>query len=738
MSTSITSEINRRDFLAAAGGLTFSLALGAGLSGASHGAQAAGEQIKPNAWVTIGVDDTITVITPVGEMGQGTLTTLPLILAEELDANWSKVRADYAPLNPKLYGNAHPVLNGGQASVASIAVAGYFTPLRIAGAQARRVLMQAAASKWNVPIEELTTESSTVIHAKSGRHMSYGEIARFAEMPAELPAITVTDLKKPGQYRLIGRADIGRTDVPSKVDGSAKYGIDVMVPGMVYATVLESPLEGAHPDFVNTAEAMAVPGITHVLPLPFGVAVVGNTVEATHMARVILKPKVTWNTAGAVAAGFDSGKARQEYARNGQDPNAKTMEAFKKGDVGPAFSSAAKVIEGTYFTEHTYHAQMEPMNCTARVAEDGQSAEIWVGTQAPGAIAGAAAGVLKTTPDKIRIHQYLMGGGYGRRMVADIAAQAVVIANVTKKTVKLILTREDDMAAGRPRPMTHHAMRAAFDAQGNLVGWRHRIVAENVDAIALPPRFVATGGRDYIGWNGMELPNYAILNWMAEGVREIRGMRVQSFRGIGSSHNKFAVESFIDEIAYARKMDPLALRLELTQGDARANAVIKAAAEMSEWNRKRSGRALGIAFANYHGTLAAGVAEISLDRASGKIKVHNYWTAVDPGLVIQPTHALAQLEGASVWGLSVALLERLDIKDGAPVQSNFNDYPVLRMSDMPEIHTRIVASQAAPTGMGEIGVAAVAPAIGNALFSLTGKRIRELPMSPAAVKKTLA
>jgi isoquinoline 1-oxidoreductase beta subunit len=213
---------------------------------------------------------------------------------------------------------------------------------------------------------------------------------------------------------------------------------------------------------------------------------------------------------------------------------------------------------------------------------------------------------------------------------------------------------------------------------------------------------------------------------------------VQPFRGIGTAHNKFAVESFIDEIAHARKMDPLALRLELTRDDARASGVLKAAAEMADWKRKRKGRALGIAFANYHGTLAAGVAEISLDRATGKIKVHNYWTAVDPGLAIQPTHVMAQLEGAAVWGLSVALLERLDFKDGAAVQSNFNDYPVLRMSDMPEIHTRIVASQAAPTGMGEIGVAAVAPAIGNALFSLTGKRVRELPMSPAAVKKALA
>jgi isoquinoline 1-oxidoreductase beta subunit len=394
-------------------------------------------------------------------------------------------------------------------------------------------------------------------------------------------------------------------------------------------------------------------------------------------------------------------------------------------------------VQATYWSEHTYHAQMEPMNCTARVNEDG-TADIWVGTQAPGGIVAVATNVLKTTPDKIRVHQQLLGGGFGRRIAPDIAAQAVVIANVVKKPVKLLLTREDDMAAARPRPMTHHVMRATLGADGRIAGWKHRIVAENVDAIAAPPRFQATGGKDYIGWNGSDLPHYAIPHYVSEGVREIRGMRVQPFRGIGAGHNKFAQESFLDEIAAARNMDPLALRLELTRDEPRAMQVLKTVAEMSDWKRKRPGRALGLAFADYHGTLSAGVAEISLDRASGKIKVHNYWVAVDPGLAIQPQNVLAQVEGAVVWGLSVALLEQLDIRDGAVVQSNFNDYPVLRMSDMPEIHTSLVVTQAPPTGMGEIGVAAVAPAIGNALFALTGKRVRQLPMSPKAVKALMA
>jgi isoquinoline 1-oxidoreductase beta subunit len=734
------SGLKRREFLA--GGLSFSIVLGTGLAASadSSQAQAASAGLRPNVWVTIGTDDSVVVMTPTGEMGQGTTTALPMILAEELDADWSKVRIEYAPPNPRVYGNPHPLLNGGQASLASIAIPGYFTPLRIAGAQARRVLMNAAAGRWGVPVGELSTDSGVVIHAASGRRLRYGEIAAFATVPAELPTVTVADLKKPEQYKLIGRADLGRTDVQSKVNGQAQFGIDVMVPDMVYATLLVSPMDGARPDAVNTAEAMAVPGVIQVMSLPFGVAVLANSVQATRIARNVLKAKVTWNTSETRlnAVNFDSDKAKEDYARNGRSADAKPMSAYKKGEADQALASAARVIESTFWSEHTYHAQMEPMNCVARVAPDGQSAEVWVGTQAPVLAAMAASNVLKTTPDKIRLHQMVMGGGYGRRITPDVIAQTVAIANASKRTVKLILTREDDLAAARPRPMTHHVMRAGLDAQGKLVGWKHRIVAENVDAVAAPPRFAATGGKDYIGWQGSDMPYYNIANWESEGVRELRGMRVHAFRGIGAGHNKFAIESFLDEVALARKMDPLALRLELTQDSPRARAVIEAVAEMSDWKRKRQGRALGLAFADYHGTVAAGVAEVSVDRSTGQIKVHQYWTAADPGLVIQPESVLGQLEGGAVYGLSVALLEELTIKGGAVQQTNYHDYPVLRMADMPEIHTRLVKSSAAPTGMGEAGVGPVAPAIANAVAQLTGRRPRELPMSPARVKKVLA
>ncbi len=336
------------------------------------------------------------------------------------------------------------------------------------------------------------------------------------------------------------------------------------------------------------------------------------------------------------------------------------------------------------------------------------------------------------------MHQQFLGGGYGRRIWPDAAIQATILSNITKKPVKLILTREEDIAAARPRPMTHHVLKAGLDAKGNVVGWHHRLVSENVDAVAAPPRFKATGGKDYIGARGLDQAFYAIPNALAEYVREDRGMRVHAWRGIGSGYNKFAAEAFLDEVAAAAGKDPLALRLELTKDKPRANAVLKAVAEMSDFKRKRPGHGMGIAFSDYHDTLSAGVAEVSLDAKTGKIKVHNYWIAVDPGTVIQPDNVHAQLESAVIYGLSAALIEEFAVKDGAVQATNFDSYPVMRMSEVPEIHTKIVVTDNPPSGMGEIGVMTVAPAIANAMFQLTGKRLRHLPMTAERVKKTLA
>jgi isoquinoline 1-oxidoreductase beta subunit len=465
------------------------------------------------------------------------------------------------------------------------------------------------------------------------------------------------------------------------------------------------------------------------------VAVIGDSVEATRAGVQALK--VTWDTSGAMAANFDSDKAKDDYAAKAKDPNAETKVEYQVGDVKAGLSGAAKTVEAGYWSEYTYHAQMEPMNAVAQVSEDGKSADIWTGTQFGALASQIISGILKTTPDQIRVHQQFLGGGYGRRIWPDAAIQATIISNITKKPVKLILTREEDIAAARPRPMTHHLMKAGIDAQGNVVGWHHRLVSENVDAVAAPPRFKATGGKDYIGARGLDQAFYAIPNALAEYVREDRGMRVHAWRGIGSGYNKFAAEAFLDEVAQAAGKDPLALRLELTKNKPRANAVIKAVAEMSDFKRKRPGHGMGIAFADYHDSLSAGVAEISLDQKTGKITVHNYWVVADPGLVIQPDHVHAQLESAVVYGLSAALIEQFAVKDGTVQATNFDSYPVLRMSEMPEIHTRILATDNPPSGMGEIGVVTVAPAIANAVFQITGKRLRHLPMTADRVKKTL-
>jgi len=731
---SLDTSISRRGFVAGVSSLTFAFTLG----GIGRGGEALGavQPTKFNAFVSIAADNTITVMCPSAEMGQGVYTSLPLILAEELDADWSKVKTEFAPANPKVYGNYHRLFEGAQITAASVAVAGYFTPLRMAGAQARKVLLDAAAAKWKVPVSELTTDKSAIIHKKSRRKISYGAVVAFASVPAEPPKVSEADLKKPSQFKLIGRRDIGRSDVPLKVNGSAKYGIDVQVPGMVYASVLQSPMEGAKPKDVNVPDVMKMKGVTKVIPLPFGVAVIGDTVEATRAGVQALK--VTWDTSGATAAGFDSDKAKADYAAKAKDANAETKVEYQVGDVKTGLSGAVKTVEAGYWSEYTYHAQMEPMNAVAQVSEDGKSADIWTGTQFGALAALIISGILKTTPDQIRIHQQFLGGGYGRRIWPDAAIQATILSNITKKPVKLILTREEDLVAARPRPMTHHLLKAGLDAKGSLVGWHHRLVSENVDAVAAPPRFKATGGKDYIGARGLDQAFYAIPNALGEYVREERGMRVHAWRGIGSGYNKFAAEAFLDEVAQAAGKDPLEMRLELTKDKPRANAVIKAVAEMSDYKRKRPGHGLGIAFSDYHDTLSAGVAEISLDEKTGKIKVHNYWIAVDPGLVVQPDHVHAQLESAVIYGLSAALIEQFVVKDGMVQATNFDSYPVMRMSEVPEIHTKIVATNNPPSGMGEIGVITVAPAIANAMFQLTGKRLRHLPMTAERVKKTLA
>lgn len=728
----MTTQINRRGFLGtAAAGLTFAVILPADprhLVADSHASEAS---LAPNLWISIGADDTITIVSPAAELGQGSYTSLPLILAEELDADWSKVRMAQPPVwDPKKYGN--PEYGGVMSTTSSFAVRGYFKPMRVAGAQARRVLIDAAAAKWDVPAAECTTEPSVVVHPASNRRLRYGDIAAFAAMPAELPRIDDKDLKLTSAFRLIGK-DVPRVDVPAKVMGAAKYAMDVQVPGMVYAAVLQSPYYGGAPETVDDTKARAVPGITDVVKLPGGVGVIGNTVEATQAAKQLLK--VTWS--GAPAASYDSETALDEFAAIARDKSRTGVDYAKFGDVAGAMQGAAKVMRAEFRTRHTYHAQMEPLNATASVGSGGKSAELWVGTQGPSGLVTEVAALLQTTPDKITVHQHWLGGGYGRRSQNEVITDAVRLSIAVGKPVKLIWSREDDLRGGKFRPITLQYIEAGLDANGKIVAWHHRVVAESVSAFMAAARGGKGPATDQIVMKGSPIPMYGIPNKRAEHMVELRGARLAALRGVGNAPNAFAIEGFLDEIAAATGKDPISIRLELCANAPRMAHLLRTVVEMSDWKRKREGTGLGVALMEKDDTLAAGVAEVSVDRKTGKIKVHNFWAAIDPGIVVQPRNVAAQTEGSIVWALGHVLREQITIKAGHVQQSNFPDYEVMRMSDVPNIEVKVVSTDNKPTGAGEDGAPLVAAAVGNAIATLTGVRLRELPFSPDRVKGAL-
>jgi isoquinoline 1-oxidoreductase beta subunit len=724
--------MNRRDFLGAAAGLTFALTIAPDalslIDEAFADAPDSSAPYAPNVWLKIAPDGTITMVSPAAEMGQGSFTSLPVIIAEELDADWKKVRPVFpTDWDDKKYGN--PGYNYTFQTSASASVTGYFTSLRIAGAQARRVLLEAVAAKWAVPVAELSTEPSVVMHKSSGRRIGYGEIAAFAKVPEKLPAIEEADLKPVENFRLIG-TDIARIELPLKVTGKAQYGMDVQVPGMVYAAVLQSPYPGGAPVQVDDARARAVPGVTDIFKLPGGVGVIGTTVEGTQAAKNLLR--VTWSD--APGARLDSERALEDLGAIGRDKSRDGVAYEKTGDAKAAMTSAKSVFRGEYRTRYVYHAQMEPMNATAAVSADGQSAEIWVGTQAGTSLLNGVARLLQTERSKITLHQQFLGGGFGRRGNHETVYDAVRLAKAAGKPVKLIWTREDDLTFGKFRPMTAHHIEAGFDAGGKLVAWHHRIVAESVLA------FVSgdpTPRQDRIVMKGSPAVQYPVANKLAEHVIEDRGARLSPWRGVGNGHNAFAIESFVDETAKEFGKDPVAFRLELSEGVPRMQHLIRVVAEMSDWTRKRNGTALGIGTMVKDDTLAAGVAEVSLDRATGKIKVHNFWAAVDAGIAVQPRNLAAQTEGSIVYALGSVLREKITIKDGRVLQSNYSDYEVARMSDVPNIEIKIVSTANKPTGGGEEGVPLVACAVGNAIAALTGVRLRELPFSPDHVRGAL-
>jgi isoquinoline 1-oxidoreductase beta subunit len=702
--------------------------------GAEIATERGGKSLTP--WVSIAADGTITIMSAATEMGQGSMTALPLIIAEELDADWGKVKIVPAPVNEKIYGN--PGFGGMMYTAGSNAVRSYYDNLRLFGAQARRVLLDNAARKLGVGVDELTTEPSVVVHRKSGRKLSYGEIASFAELPAQAPQIKPEDLKKPADFRLITK-DVMRAELPHKVNGTAQYSIDVQVPDMLYGAVLRAPIEGAAPDKIDEAKAMAVYGVVKVVKLPYGVGIVANMPWAAFTARRTIERDVVWTRDGE-AWSFDSEQGLETFAATARDPNAKATDWFKLGDVRGEIAKTASTVEAEYLCDYAYHAQMEPLNAVAAVAPSGDGAEVWCGTQSQTIALEATADALKLDRSKVTLHDTLLGGGFGRRGPRDMdyLVDAVLLSKAVGKPVKSMWTREDDIHNGRFRPLSAHYLRAGFDASDKLMTWQHRLVGDRVTPFIDPVRYEKGGKKDFILMLGADAKGYDIPHQLVEQVYEDTGIRTAPLRGIGFTANRFATETFMDEIAYKRGVEPMKYRLDLLAKTPRARKVLERVAQMADWGRQRDGRGLGAAYIDYSDTQVAAVVEISIDRGTGKIKIHNVWCAIDCGVAVQPDNVVAQTESSIVYGIGLALTERISIKDGAVEQSNFYDYIVPRNRDVPPMHVEVIQTDNRPTGVGQMATPAITPAVSNAVMALTGVRLRHAPFTEERVKKALA
>ena len=716
MDTSSATKLSRRSLLAGLGGMTFCIAVGSNGNTLINEAEAAPAAAKQfNAWIRIAPDGTITIYSAGAEMGQGTKTTLPMIATEEMDADWSKVKIEMAPPEREVYGY---IFNNQRdmAIVGSRATQLYFNDMRLAGAQVRRVLINNAAKMWKVEPATLRTENSFVINPANGAKLSYGEIAAKGEVPKDLPVVKPEELKPRKEWRLIGKG-VPRRDIPEKVNGTAQYALDVKVPGMVYATSVHH--QTGTPISWNDDEIRKMPGVIATVVVPNGVSVVAKSYPQALAARNALK--VQWNK--GQAGGFDSHVALDEYEKVHSDPKANITNLNKKGDVAKAFEAAAKVTKADFRSDYGYHAQMEPLNAVVRVAKDGKTAEVWEGTQAPDATRDEVAKALSIEPQKVTVNQCYMGGGFGRRTNGDYAAECAIIAKEVGKPVKLVWSREEDVANGMFRPQSFQCVEAAQDENGKVIGWKHCVVGD--------------GG--VLLHTGINIPYYEVPNQNQERRGVSHGIRVKHWRSVGHVFNVFAIESVVDEMAVAANMDPIEFRLKNMSPTAKARRCFETVAEMCDWKAPRpEGRALGISISERSGSLGAGVVEISLDKASGKIKVHKVWLAVDGGIIVTPQAAKANLESGIIYGLSGILHEQISIKDGVVEQSNFHDYNVMRMSDLPEVmEVKLIDSDTRPTGLGEVGNPFIAAAIANAFYRLTNKRLRHLPFTEERVKGVL-
>nr|MEA2797294.1 isoquinoline 1-oxidoreductase subunit beta [Phenylobacterium sp.] len=663
---------------------------------------------SPNAFIRIDPAGNVTLIMPQVEMGQGTYTSISMILAEELDADWAKVTADHAPPSDALYGN--PAF-GLQATGNSNSVRAWWTPLRKAGAGTRAVLVQAAASGWRVAPEELRTESGEVIHDTTGRRIGYGALTGRAaglKPPADPP------IKDPKDFRLIGKP-LKRLDTPEKVNGAANYGIDAMPPGVKFATLAHSPVFGGKVAQVDDSQAKLLPGVRQVVVLDDLVAVVGDNMWAAQQGLKALN--ITWDE--GPNANVNTAQVRERLRAASTRPGVVHKAV---GDVVKSLSQDA--FEATYEVPFLAHAPMEPMNCTVHVTPS--SCEVWTGIQVMSRAQASAAQITGLPLDKVTVHNHLLGGGFGRRLEFDAVSKAVRIAQHVDGPVKVVWTREEDIQHDVYRPAWHDRLSARLDG-GKIVGWKHVITGSSVLARWLPAAFVA--GKDFDAVDSAVDMPYDIPHFHVEHVREEPpGIPTGFWRGVGPAHNVFVIESFVDELAHKAGKDPVQFRLDNLDKQPRLQAALKLAAEKSGWGTPLpSGVGRGVAVQPSFASWIATVAEVGVD-SNGEVKLRRLVCAVDSGIVVNPDTVKAQLQGGLIFGLTAALFGHITVERGRVQQSNFHDYRMLRIDETPPIDVYIIPSGEAPGGIGETGTVAAFPALANAIFAATGKRLRSLPI----------
>jgi len=710
--------LSRRGFLKASAlagaGLVIGLHAPSGRITSAHAADGG----PFSSYLSIAPDSTVTVLSAQFDTGQGIHTGIASLVAEELDAAWSQMRVEGVAGNTRLYGN---VTWGGvmQGTGGSSSVVTSFDRYRRAGATARAMLVAAAATRWGVPVSEIVVAEGVVSHPRAGR-ASFGDLAKDAAL---LPAPDSVELKPASAWRFIGNEALRRLDSVAKTTGKQMFPLDVRLPGMLTAIIARPPRFGATVASFDAKAAMAVKGVVEVVQVPAGVAVVAENTWAARQGREALK--VTWNEDKAEKRGSEELFA--DYRRLATEGAANPVR--KDGDVAAAFASAAKVFEATFEFPYLAHAALEPLDAVA--ARTGDRIEVWGGHQLPDLYQRVAAEIAGVPPEQVTLHVMMTGGGFGRRGVfdADVIAEVVSIAKAIrwKAPVKLMWTREDDMAGGRYRPMYVHAMKAGLSADGRLVAWQDRIVGQSIMKGTFLEPFLVRNGVDGTSVEGSSIP-YAVPNVQIDLVTTEIGVPVLPWRSVGSTHNAYAMEVFIDELAAAAGRDPIEFRLAMLDAHPRHRGVLERVRDASNWGRPLpAGVGRGVALAESFGSFVAQVAEVRV--IDGAVKVDRVVCAVDCGIAVNPDVIKAQMEGAIGFGLGAILKGAITLKEGTVEQTNFDGYEVLRIDEMPSVEVHIVPSSERPSGVGEPGTPPIGPAVANAVAALTGQRIHTLPIN---------